>query len=476
MPAPTTNRPVGVRLTDVLAPIYPPTADCYATTCTNQASQCREGDVYVAPDGDAATVLPLVANAIANGASVVVTSQLLPVAQVPQYVVADTREAFATLCHALVGNPAEQLHCTAIAGGLGKSSVIGLLNSIYRVAGYTAATADDDQSFDGSGIRKVDGKSSSPAAAASWLGRSNANGCDDALIEASQHASVDRRFAGITFQTVCVTNLTTKTPSTSRQSERAKIAWACKQLADDGTLVLNADDQDCCRLLSEVTGEAITFGFGETADVRGQILQRHTAGQVLLIRYGSESVAIETSTVGDAHASNCLAAAATALAQGISLKHTAHGIESAPGVTGVMQPVVCGQAFPVYLDRAASPAAVAEATRSVAKVANHRVLTVVAEQVSRESAELSINAARVASEIVLVPRQVAGSLGSVDGVRVVEDRFTAIALALALADPGDAVVVLGCEPSTSGEDSDEQTVRQLLQLRLENEEEVAAAG
>jgi len=418
-------------------------------------------------------VLQCVTLAIESGAKAVVVDQLLPLTTpTPQFVVPDTNAALGALCHALVGEPCQTINATSVAGGCGKSSVVRLLKSIYRAAGRQTAWADGQSFADGARVTRVADQPTSPFVA-SWLSRSLANRCSDAILESPHECQADGRFAGAEFQSLCITNLSP--PAVDRRSsvEAMRLATCdlTRTLAKRGVLILNADDPASCRFLAEWSRPVITFGANATADVTGRVLQRHAGGQVFLLRYGGNSVAIETATIGDAHFSNCLAAAATALSAGIELAAIARGIEATGPLTEIMQPVVCGQEFPVYLDTASAPLTISSAAQAASRVATGRVLTVVAGESAGDSAlapveaQQKIHAAAATSDIVFASGE---GVDQTDGVRVVEDRFTAIALALALAEPGDAVVVTGCRDSLNRERLDELTIRQLLELRLEN--------
>ncbi|MEM9186745.1 MAG: Mur ligase family protein [Planctomycetota bacterium] len=480
----TRKRPPGVRLAEVLETTLPPALDVYATTCTDRVSSVRQGDVYCVPDVEATAAARLAQAAVAAGAQALITGQLLPIVSATQFVVADVAEAYGKLCQALVGAPATEMHLTAVTGSFGKSAVVGLLRSIAVAAGRQPSVLDRGVADDLVEARRLESDSPSPPATARWLARGLANGSSHAIAEVgcetpTNATKADTRadgFAGVGFGVMCVTNAAPRSNSqhASLEDQRAAIHRSLRGLKPRGVLVVNADDQECCRLLSRCPGAAITFGFSDKADVRGTVLRRHTAGQVLLIQHGAESAAVETSTVGDAHAANCLAATATAIASGATLQQAAAGIENASPAPRVMQPVVCGQSFAVYLDAAASPVAVAEATRAAGAVTSGRVLTAFCAPAPRPSA---VDAARPASDVLMIAGRETGPGVSGDSVRVLDDPFSAIALALALAEAGDTVVLLACgadrERAGGGE---EAVVRQLLHMRIENEQETAKAG
>ena len=109
----------------------------------------RPGDVFVAiaeadDDGhDHAT------DAARRGAAAVICERPLPVFDVPQFVVSDSRIAYGRLCQALVGNPSQQMKVIGVTGTHGKTTVARLLTSIFRAAGGSAGTLDSFGYWDG---------------------------------------------------------------------------------------------------------------------------------------------------------------------------------------------------------------------------------------------------------------------------------------------------------------------------------------
>lgn len=446
----------GVSLAQVLATTLPAASDAVVTGCTTQARHARPGDAFIAVAGDAVSQAEAAAEAIARGAAAVVADTLLPCCA-PQFTVADPLAAFGAICHELVGRPSHTLPVTAVAGVAGKSTTLRLLHSICQQAGQDVASADDGRLDDGLHVRPLTTKQLTPAPVASWLARSGANGCQHALIE-SRAGGIE--LAGSRIQTLCLVGPSINSASTNN----AEAAINC--LAGDGVIVAPHGS-------STAIGEShrvFTYGQDPGADLCGAVLERTNGGQTLLLRCGDETVAVEAPVVGDAFAMNCLAAAATAAAGGVSMVDIARGLESAGRRIDMMRAVVCGQPYSVYLDAAQSPAAVAAALRATSGVTAGRVLAVVDLPGNPALASRIVRAA--GEDTVLVAPEAIGRSQQVSGVRWVEDRFSAVALALALAEPGDAVLVLGSakiEIDAGDPPPNEDVVRGLIRLRMKNE-------
>ncbi|MEM6329538.1 MAG: Mur ligase family protein [Planctomycetota bacterium] len=456
------NRPLrGVSLAQTLTTSLPPSADVYAGACCDDAAVVRPGDVYFAPRGDVTSVLPHAQRAAERGAAAIVTEQLLPLSSTPQYVVDSTRAAFGTFCHRLVGDPSLQITCVAVAGAYGKSSTAVLLESILSAAGASPAVCPSPAA-------------SSAAVTASWLAEQAADGATHALFEASEAAALDGRLDGLRLRAACLTNLAGAVPSReqSHAHRRAVLTAGLDQLGRGGLLAINADDQPSCRLLSEWLGQSVTHSTTGPADLVGTVTERHSGGQVLALRWRGTTAAVSTATIGDAHAQNCLAAAATAVGLGVDLVTVAKGLESAPPLPVRMQPVSRGQGFPVLLDASRDSATVARAAAAVSATTPGRLLTVIdcgaATPATDESAASLLAAASGRNSAVIAVRGRGRAKPNGEHLRWVDDRFTAIALAVALAEEGDAVLVTGCDPDAAPLECDEHLVSGLIERRLAN--------
>src|SRR5437667_12115196 len=81
--------------------------DIRATSCSADWQACQPGDVFFAVTTAGDDGHEHVSEAIARGATAVVSERLVPAA-VPQALVRDSRAAFARTCQALAGRPSRQ--------------------------------------------------------------------------------------------------------------------------------------------------------------------------------------------------------------------------------------------------------------------------------------------------------------------------------------------------------------------------------
>lgn len=465
------KRPVGIRIADVIQSTLPVSKDVYTTGVTADPRRVRAGDACFVAADDPVQAASLASIAIERGAKAIVADEFLPITGAAQYIVSDVPLAYAQLCHAMVGDPCEQLASIGVLSSHGAPTVVRLLRSILRCAKLNPITSDSLNR----GQKTISHTAkSSPAAMARWMGNAVADGFTHAVAEIPLSAGRDRRFAGVELEAICLTGLdeaTEKLPLAARRQATNKLL---QQVAGQSVLIANVDDSECCRQLAEWSGPVITFGTTKPADLTATVVESHSGGQLVMLQNGFDSVAIETSLLGPAHLTSCLAAAATALAMGVDIATVAKGIEQVRTIPLRMQPVVCGQNFPVFLDASDSPAQLPTAIATAGVATRGNVVTVVASDSknSQQFAPQKTRAAAATSDIVVTTDRTASGAN----VRIVEDRFSAIALAVALAEQGDALLITGCQSCQDDLESDEALVRQLIALRLDNTQEYAKAA
>jgi UDP-N-acetylmuramoyl-L-alanyl-D-glutamate--2,6-diaminopimelate ligase len=349
-----------------------------ATSCTSDWRQLRPGDVFVAlaeADDDGHDHA---AEATQRGAAAVICERPLPVFDVPQIVVPDTRVTYGRLCQALVGNPSRQLKVVGVTGTHGKSTVARLLSSILRTAGGSVGTLDSFGYFDGDEDRPASAAALSAPVLARSLAQMSASGASHAVVEISSRELSQQVLAGVSLDAVCITNVGRRhlgwygSVENYRQTKRRIFEY----MHPDAVAILNADDPTSVAMLSELNQPALTYGMRLPAEISAEVIEQHLNEQLFILSAGDDSVGVRTSLIGDHHIYNCLAAAAMALAYGIELPEIARGLEAVDRLPGRMERIMCGQDFAVLVDAADSPDALRVCLRAARSATGGRVICV----------------------------------------------------------------------------------------------------
>ncbi len=460
------------------------TGEVVVTSCVTDWREVEPGDVFVAlPDcgSDGEDGHLHAQRAVSHGAIAVVCEQPVPVFDVPTYLVPDSRVALGEMCHALLGHPSRTLGVIGVTGTHGKSTTIALLESIFAAAGKHCGKLSSLGCYDGMTHSAGMGDAPSAPAFASRLSRMEAAGCTHAFVEISSQALSQLRIAGMELGAVVVTNVTDahldchNTVQSYRETKRRILEY----LSPTGVTVLNTDDPVSLKWLDQVTGPVLTYGMSQqsgvaAAEITATVVSCHANEQTFVLTAGSDSVAVRTTIVGEHHVANCLAATTLSLSYGIDLQTIAAGLEAVESLPARMERVDCGQGFPVFIDAADTPEALRASLRAARRLAQRRVICVWDKSAGGTGSEhLAISQVlnRLADlAIVTQPLPRAESMDA--SVEVVADRNEAIACAVAIAEPGDVVVIAGCCANTGfvfgdldESITDKEITRQLLYAR-----------
>ncbi len=451
---------VGVALDDLFpSGTRTGTARVRATSCATDWREVQPGDVYVAlPEGCGTTPCDdghqHAQRAVSCGAKAVICEQPVPVFDVPTYLVPDSRVALGELCQALVGNPTHSLPTIGVTGTAGKTTTLALLEAIFLTSGRTCGVLSNLTSYDGMSVGSGISEAPSAPALASRLANMAAADCPLALLEVSSQSLSQAGMAGIQLDAICVTNITDAHLDlhNSIQNYRNAKLRILKHLAPTGVTILNADDPVCMQWLDRVQGPVLTYGLGDQAEITGSIIETHANEQTFVLTAGSESTAVRTAIIGEHHVSNCLAAAAVALSYGIDLTTIAAGIEAVEKLPARMERIDRGQGFPVYIDAAETPVALCASLRTARQLAGERVICVLGDMSFASAAETNSISQVVhrLADIAIATQHLPNAHGQKSAeVKVIADRSEAIAWAVAIAKPGDVVVVTGSQPRSS---------------------------
>jgi UDP-N-acetylmuramoyl-L-alanyl-D-glutamate--2,6-diaminopimelate ligase len=456
-----------------------------ATSCTSDWRFVRPGDVFVAiteadNDGhDYAT------QAARRGASAVICERPLPVFDMPQCVVADSRAAYGQLCQALAGNPSQYSKVVGVTGTHGKTTVSRLLTAIFREAGHRTGTLDSFGYWDGLDDRPALDAPLAPPLLARSLAQMAAAGSSHAVVEISSRELSRQVLSGITLDAVCITNVSRNhldwhgSVENYRDAKRRIFDY----LQPDGVAILNADDPVSVRTLSEVNFPALTYGLQKPAELTAHVIEQHVNEQIFVLNAGDDSVGVRTAIIGDHHIYNCLAAATTALAYGIDLTAIARGLESVEMLPGRMERVACGQNYTVFIDAADTSESLRACLQAARRVTQGRLICAFGADAERESSDwpamgrvvgalsdlaaVTNNAPDATSHRACVALH--GGFADRRKARVILQRDEAIAWALREARAGDTVVVAGmgervsCSPRDDDPPvNDQAMVRQVL--------------
>ncbi|WP_299057957.1 UDP-N-acetylmuramoyl-L-alanyl-D-glutamate--2,6-diaminopimelate ligase [uncultured Nocardioides sp.] len=445
---------------------------------TLATSRVLPGDLYAALPGARAHGADHAPAALAAGAVAVLTDaeglRRLPgdVADgaVPVVVVDDPRRLLGALAARVYGDPAGRIRLVAVTGTQGKTTTTRLALSALEAAGVRAAAIGTVGTRVGG--RDLSTKLTTPEAPDLFalLALMVEEGVEVCLMEVSSHALVLGRVDGVVFDVACFTNLGRDHLDFHTEVEdyyRAKASLFTHRRARRA--LVNLDDEHGRRLLAETTLPVRTFSGSGTpgADWWAADVRSDATGSSYTL-HGPEGLALGTGVglPGDFNVANALAALACLGEAGLDVAGPAGVMATAGGVPGRLERVGDGRTdgdtdVTVVVDYAHKPDAVEAALAAMRTLTTGRLLVVIGAGGDRDPGKrplMGAVAARLADVVVVTddnPRSedpAAIRAAVLDGARAedtgclleeVGDRRDAVRRALALAGPGDVVVVAG---------------------------------
>lgn len=424
-----------------------------------RSSDVRPGDAFFCISGFKHDGHAFVADALARGASAVVSQHPLDVGETPLAIVADTRTALAYAAARHFGEPSRLLDIVGITGTNGKTTTAYLLDSIFRADGRTTGLISTVETRVGAEHASSSHTTPESADLQALFARMVSAGVRGVAMEVSSHAIDLHRVDGTHFSVAAFTNLTQDHLDYHHTLEEY---WSVKKRLftdmDVRARVINIDDAAGAELAGTLV-DVVTVGRSENAVVRATDENSGPLSTTFTLVTPEGDRRVLLPLAGSYNVENALVAAGSARALGIELDAIVEGLESAPQVPGRLERVDVGQSFPVLVDYAHTPDSLEKAILAVKAVTSGRVIVVFGCGGDRDPQKRSLMgsaAGRSADEIVITsdnPRSedpVGIILQVEDGVRetgarytVEVDRHKAIALAVRMAGDGDAVLIAG---------------------------------
>jgi UDP-N-acetylmuramoyl-L-alanyl-D-glutamate--2,6-diaminopimelate ligase len=438
----------------------------------------QPGDLFVAVPGTKLDGRRFIDDAKARGAAAILTDESGAALQdaIALVVVRNVRLALSMVA-ANRYQAAQALTLSAVTGTNGKTTTTYLLEAILAAAGRQPGVIGTVGYR--SGRRTQEAPLTTPGALQlhSLFSQMKNDGCSDVVLEASSIALDQGRLHGCGFRVAGLSNITQDHLDYHGTMERYRAAKAIlfRELlsAENGVAVLFADDDAGLAMRPEVRGPALTL----TRQPRGAdvaVVDRRLGidGTSLKLATPSGPLEITSPLVGDFNLSNLLLAIGMALAHGIDRNAIATGLARVQGVPGRLQRVANAAGVLCLVDYAHTPDALERALDVLRPLGTGRILVVFGcggdrdqgkrprmGQAAAERADVVVVTSdnpRTEAPAVIIDMIVAGveKTGIVrrtaselrqglSGYHVEADRRVAIELGVALARPGDMLLIAG---------------------------------
>ena len=427
-------------------------------TCDSR--EVAAGSCFFAVTGTAADGHRFIPQAVAAGAVAVVCQQLPEtLAEGVCYVaVADTHAAMADMAAAFYDHPSRELHLVGVTGTNGKTTVATLLYDLFRRLGYEAGLISTVVYRVGE--RRIASTHTTPdVIRLNALMREMVDaGCAYCFMEVSSHAIVQERIRGLHFEGGIFTNIThdhLDYHKTFAEYIRAKKLFF-DSLAKDAFALTNADDKNGRVMVQNTAAGIHTYSLRTMADFRCKIVEMHVDG--MLLRIDGQEVWV--GLVGRFNAYNLLAVYGAAVLLGLDRTEVLRAMSMLHAVSGRFEFVRAENGTTAIVDYAHTPDALENVIQTIEEIRTPAQQLIVVcgcgGDRDRTKRPLMGKAVADASDVAVVtsdnPRtenpeaiidDIMPGLADAAEVQRESDRRKALALALELARPGDALLVAG---------------------------------
>ena len=434
------------------------------TAVVQDHRRVQPGAVFVARRGGATDGHRFAKLAAEAGAAAVVGQQpgvtVLPWQHVPYIYVADDKTALAKLAATFYDHPARSLTTLGVTGTDGKTTTSFLLHHLLRAEFQTGLLSTAGVKLNDAAL-DLAGHFTTPEApeVQALLARFRDAGCSHAVVEASSHGFAQHRLDEISFETGVWTNLTPEHldfHGTFAAYRDAKLTLVRRAR----TSVLNRDDASF-EQFAAASSAVVSYGEHPDSDWRATDIENESGGQRFRLRVQTPGVALERPVrlplVARYNVHNALAALAAAHAVGLDVDTLLARLETFSGVPGRMERVPAP--FNLVVDFAHTPAALEKLLQTLRPATRGKLIVVVGAAGERDPGKrqpLGRVAARHADIAIFTEEDsrsedvetilqdiVQGAQSVGKNYRTVSDRSAAIHAAVALAAPGDTVVLAG---------------------------------
>jgi UDP-N-acetylmuramoyl-L-alanyl-D-glutamate--2,6-diaminopimelate ligase len=476
---------LGIRLTAVGSSRSPNDLG-FLSGLTLDSRSVKPGDLYVALPGARVHGAAFCADAVAAGAVAVLTDPegraQATASGLPVFVLADPRARLGEIACWVYGNPSSRLRLIGVTGTSGKTTSTYLLESGLRMAGHLTGLVGGVELR--IGPERLASSLTTPEAPdlQALFAVMVERGVTAAAMEVSSHSLSLGRVAGTSFDVAVFTNLSPDHLDFHADLEdyfRAKASLFMPPEPSGGGLegasprvstgigVVNIDDKYGRKLAASALIPVTTFSASgaDEADWRAADVRSGADGSTFrLIGPGGVEADVSLGLAGVFNVANAVGALAALVEAGIRLEDAVAGVAACPGVPGRLERVPApGLDLTAFVDYSHKPGAVEAVLRSLRPVTQGNLIIVLGCGGDRDRGKrpmMGAAAASLADVAILTsdnPRSedpLAILAAMLDGVlsvpqteraRVIiePDRAAAIAQAVALASPGDVVLVAG---------------------------------
>ncbi|SIO23573.1 UDP-N-acetylmuramoyl-L-alanyl-D-glutamate--2,6-diaminopimelate ligase [Algoriphagus halophilus] len=420
-----------------------------------------ERSVFVAIPGTQVDGHDFIEVAIEKGATVIICEKLPEQLKdgIAYIQVVSSAKAMGIMAANYFDNPSERMKVVAVTGTNGKTTTVTLLHQLFMEMGYSVGLLSTVENKINSEVIPATHTTPDSVSVQALLRQMLDAGCTHCFMEASSHAIVQERIAGLKMAGAVFTNISHDHLDYHKTFD--EYIKAKKKLFDelpkDAFALVNADDKRGMVMLQNCKGTHQTFGLKTPADFKAKIISNTLEGLELEIN----NKLIWFRMIGAFNAYNLLGVMGTAVLLGEDEEEVLRELSGIKGAKGRFDRISIG-GITAIVDYAHTPDALDNVLKTIngVRTGNEQLITVVGCGGNRDKTKRPIMAKIAVQEsdkAILTsdnprfekPMDILKDM--LEGVSptelrktlTIEDRKEAIKTACMLSNKGDIILVAG---------------------------------
>lgn len=420
-----------------------------------------QGSIFVALKGTQVDGHSFISTAIEKGALGIVCETLPEeILEGITYVqVTNSSRALGIMASNYFENPSEKIKLVAVTGTNGKTSTVTLLYQLFSEMGYNVGLLSTVENRINEKVLPTTHTTPDALAIQSLLNTMVESGCTHCFMEASSHAIVQERIAGLHLAGAVFTNITHD--HLDYHGSFDEYIKAKKKLFDelpkDAFALVNADDKRGMVMLQNCKATHQTFGLKYPADFKAKVISNTLEGLELDIN----NKQIWFRMIGEFNAYNLLSVYGVSVLLGEEEEEVLMQLSKVRGAQGRFDRISM-HGITAIVDYAHTPDALENVLKTIqgVRTGGEQVITVVGCGGNRDKAKRPVMAkiaTKYSDKVVLtsdnprneepmtIIREMEAGINPVDFKKtlVIEDRREAIKTAGVLAEKGDIILIAG---------------------------------
>ncbi|NGX38298.1 MAG: UDP-N-acetylmuramoyl-L-alanyl-D-glutamate--2,6-diaminopimelate ligase, partial [Chlamydiae bacterium] len=341
--------------------------------CAN-STLVAPGNLFIAKKGRTHDGTHFIPDAVASGATCVLTDMFDPFLHVTQLIHPHVAEIEAKLAAKYYHDPSFELKMIGVTGTNGKTTTSYLIKHMLDKAHLLTGLIGTIEWIVGD--HHLPGSLTTPGVITNHklLREMVGAKCGAAVMEATSHGLDQNRLGEIDFDVALFTNLSPEHLDYHHDMEQYRLAKEklFQGLSEDKWAIFNADD----KAIFTTRAKMFTFGIHKPADLMAKQVQLSDKKIQFLACFQGKECLCKSPLIGEFNVYNLLAAIAVGLCSGLTLEECVSYMKSIKGVPGRLEKVKNGRGLNIFVDFAHTEDALANVLKTLSSVKQGKLITV----------------------------------------------------------------------------------------------------